>query len=732
MQRPLHAWLVLVLAACDTGGPSADAGVDAREDAGGDELPAPPQAAAPVSLEPCPDGWRLVSGECDPWPAGGRREDCAFDEAHFPGRPGCERVGTACPADGWPADLPLDRPVVYVDDDAAPGGDGTSRERALRTVAEASAAAPPGAVLALATGRYDEEIVLRGGHALVGACVAGTRVTSSDATATRGTITAAEPGAAVRDLSVDAPERLGVVGLAADFRVEDVVVSAATSAGLLVARGSTSVERLVVRDTRAGSGAARGIIVQGGAQLSVAWAVLERSAEAGLVLSSGGIADIADLAVEDTRPRPGGGLGHGVVVQSGGQLTLERAAIERSRQFGLVATSAASVVARDLVIRGTLSRESDGADGRGADINGGASLTLERALLAENRDVGLFVSEPDTIAELRDVVVRDTAPAIRGDTGLGVDVSRGARAILDRVLVRANRSAGLQAGGDGTYLEARDLTVRDTRSQDDDGTRGAGIGVTVGAHVVLERVLLERNRSAGLSADGHGTLVDARDVVVRETGSQEVDTLFGRGVNVEAGARLVLERALVEDNHDTGLFLGDEGTEAEVRDLVVRGLAPGVTDALGGMGVWAQDGARLALTRARVERSRLAGVASVEAFITLSGVRVIDVRPSECAATTCPALAGGFGLAAQFGGVLTAVGFHVEAAALCGVVVGEDAIESGARTAMDLERGAIESAPVGACIQVDGYETTRLRRDVAYRDVGVALQATSYELPSRL
>ena len=60
---------------------------------------------------------------CEPWP-GGAPEDCGADEAHFPGEPGCVRVGSACPAGGLPEGLPSDRPVVYVRA-AATGGDGT-------------------------------------------------------------------------------------------------------------------------------------------------------------------------------------------------------------------------------------------------------------------------------------------------------------------------------------------------------------------------------------------------------------------------------------------------------------------------------------------------------------------------------------------------------------------------------------------------------------------------------
>src|SRR5688500_18008924 len=132
----LHLALAIVLASCgDASGPN-DAGTRPDRPRPPPRMPDP--AALPV-IAPCPDGWREVAGpegvtECDPFPEGGRRTDCAFDEAHFVGTPTCARVGSACPADGWPENLPAGRPIVYVSVLAEPGGDGSSRESAHRAI----------------------------------------------------------------------------------------------------------------------------------------------------------------------------------------------------------------------------------------------------------------------------------------------------------------------------------------------------------------------------------------------------------------------------------------------------------------------------------------------------------------------------------------------------------------------------------------------------------------------
>ena len=95
--------LSLALAACGTPRPAPDAARDGATDAY--TGPTPPTPPAPPVLTPCPPSWRTVTSAngietCDPYPESGYRTDCAFDEAHWPGTPGCTRVGTACPADG--------------------------------------------------------------------------------------------------------------------------------------------------------------------------------------------------------------------------------------------------------------------------------------------------------------------------------------------------------------------------------------------------------------------------------------------------------------------------------------------------------------------------------------------------------------------------------------------------------------------------------------------------------
>lgn len=135
----------------------------------------------PIALAPCPDGWREVPGDvatCEPYPVSGRAS-CAPGEAHFLGEPGCRPVGASCPTGGFSDALPTDGSVVFVDDDAAPGGDGSRAAPWSSLDAVPWSALTSGTTVALAKGVYAGVAPLKAGVRLLGACAAETRLTGT-------------------------------------------------------------------------------------------------------------------------------------------------------------------------------------------------------------------------------------------------------------------------------------------------------------------------------------------------------------------------------------------------------------------------------------------------------------------------------------------------------------------------------------------------------------------------
>ncbi len=612
LRRSILVAALALAVGCEGGAaPAVDAGGDAS---------ATPFASLPV-LTPCPDGWTEVRDAtglvtCDPWGGAGYQGDaCAFDEAHFPGAPGCARVGPPCPADGWPADLPSDRAVVFVDDDAALGGDGRSRATAYRTIADALATAPDAAVVALAVGHYDEYVSLDHGVALVGACVDGSRITCTSVSDTLPTLHMHD-GTSARDLGLEAPRRVGVAALVpGSVTLTNVVVSHAERVGLWVAMGSVAATDVVVRGT-----------------------------------VPGGSADLGDA----------------VLVRAGGTLTAD----------GLVADASA--------------------------------------------DVGLYLPDAATLTVQRGVV--HGPPSVAPGLGSGITMSAGAQATLSRSAFEASQGGALLAVGATTSLRMTDVLVH--------ATYGEVGEVRDGASLTLVRVVIDGGEILGLSVKRAGTLLDASDLVLRGI-APAPDTSFGAGMQVVLGAHATLARTRIEDVHTAGLIASETDTAIDATDLVVRDVHVQVSDGSGGVGIWSQRSATVTLTRARVEDVSEAGVASLTSSRVLaSELSVLRVGAASCPAGICTGTIGGHGLLATLGGTISATSFSIEDASLCGVLVGGDGML--VPTGLDLSRGTITRAPVGACVQAPGFDVERLHDRVEYAEVGVPLQATSYVLPTSL
>ncbi len=199
-------------------------------------------------------------------------------------------------------------------------------------------------------------------------------------------------------------------------------------------------------------------------------------------------------------------------------------------------------------------------------VSEGAWLTAERTLLEENHTIGLLVADIGTHVELADSIVQDTLPR-EGDGvgGLGVQVSRGASLISERLLLQRNHAMGLTAGHHDTSVVLLDTVIQDTRPQEVDNDFGAGIQVALGASLTAERVLLDSNRYLGLAAFDHGTIAVLTDLVVADTmeAACALDTCHGRGaghgVAALANARVRISRFQILRSALAGVIIARDG-----------------------------------------------------------------------------------------------------------------------------------------------------------------------------
>jgi hypothetical protein len=342
-------------------------------------------------------------------------------------------------------------------------------------------------------------------------------------------------------------------------------------------------------------------------------------------------------------------------------------------------------------------------------------------LVHDNRDVGI-------VAQASEMVVSDAiVGGMREQTGdgmggRGLSVQEGSRLEASRLLVHDNREVGVYVFESEVVFD--DSVVRGTRELASDGTRGGGFSVQDGSRLVASRLLVDDNRDIGVAVLASEVVV--MDAIVRGTGERASDGKSGRGLIIQDGSRLDASRLLVDDNRQVGVF-AVLGSEVAVTDVVVRGTRPEEGDGRRGYGVLAQDSASLSGTRVSIEGAHELGMVALSAgTIDFTSVTVANV---ELSASGVPRYLAGHAVSA-IDATVRLSDFHIHDAATCGVLVARSgAITTTAPPALDLSRGVVERTSIGACVQVDGYDTTRLQHEVEYRDNGKNLDATSLPVP---
>lgn len=614
MMKTRHLLLVSVvaLAACSPApqGPGSDAGpADGGEQDADRPAPEGPEAPASPRLAPCPEGWGEVPSTdgsevlvCEPWPSSGR-ESCGEAEAHFPGRHGCEAVGSPCSEDGWPSDLPGSS-VLFVRHGAEAGGDG-SRDRPFTSIGEALAAATEGSTVAVARGIYDEAVALDGGLSLVGACAAETAIAGAEDAPT---VTVSGQGNGIRDLTLTGATGAGL-RVSGEVALDGVVIRDTFDTGLEVrATGSVTGHDVVIRGVRAPSpcpsaGCSTAGIRGFGGSVDLERAVVADIPALGL-MAVGTRVHLADAAIVAAGTREHGRSSAGVLAGGGALVEAERVVIEDSFTAAVMAVGA-TVTLTSAVVRGT-EAISDGT-GWGLGASGAGSVTATRSLVDDTVTYGVVADGAGTAVTLEDVVVARAGFVGADFTGIGVATVEGASASICRAVIEGCAFAGLAVNGEGSSLEAEDVTLRDNA--------GPGAYVFESAAATIGRAVVEESGIVGVVVES-GATADLEDLTVRATRTlsvgDEVHGTYGRGVDAIGGARVTMRRALLDGNHEVSLYAAAEGS-LEGSDVTILGTLPRECGAPCegrelGVGVCAILDARVALERFEVSHNAVCGI----------------------------------------------------------------------------------------------------------------------------
>ncbi|MBI4702524.1 MAG: DUF1565 domain-containing protein [Deltaproteobacteria bacterium] len=304
------AWLCLLALAPACGGEPDTAGVVA----GPGSLPAEePVTCAPGELQQqdgscrpagiAPDGCAagFVSDQASGCYAVLPDDACDEGRMAVPGEAACREVAPC--GDSPFGAAPAEDGTEHVDAAYAGGDSDGSAAKPWTTIQQGIKAAAPGAVVAIAAGRYDENVIISGKAVVLwGRCPELVEIAGSASGTAAVFVKKSASGTEIRDLAVTGPKfgvgvsgSEGVVldrvwihdtgkrGLALENTLGSTgvtlrrsLVEAASDIAVMAYGATISIEESVVRDTRPGSGQGRGVVARLGSTLSIRASAIER------------------------------------------------------------------------------------------------------------------------------------------------------------------------------------------------------------------------------------------------------------------------------------------------------------------------------------------------------------------------------------------------------------------------------------------------------------------------
>jgi hypothetical protein len=232
----------------------------------------------------------------------------------------------------------------------------------------------------------------------------------------------------------------------------------------------------------------------------------ERNQLIGIDAEDRSLLSLTDVAVVDTLPTPEGELGMGLQAGDRARVNGSRVALIGNRAVGLLAAVNAQLEISDLIVRGTQMGDAANGNvaGRGLSLESTTTATITNALIEENLEGGMTVSQGSRVVLRNAAVVR--TGALFGMYGRGIQVQQNAVVDLANVCVADNHEVGLLTSR--SDIIGRDVTVLRTKHNQcfDEGTcdPAGGIGVFAGpgGRISLANFLLADNVETGVTIAG--------------------------------------------------------------------------------------------------------------------------------------------------------------------------------------------------------------------------------------
>ncbi len=462
-------------------------------------IPKVDQGCIAVGIPGCAEEF-LEEGTCIP-----SVDKCKPGEFAVPS--GCISIDGAEGCGSAPWGHIVDEPkTVWVNSSHEGASDG-SQAQPFKTITEALAVVPSEGRIALAAGNYDEPISIKKPLSIIGRCPSRVliRGTVPVPYAPAPAIVYSEGPKSVRieGIRIGGPG-IGIVVGYGHVDIERVVIDQSSYLGVAVIDGSATMKHVLVVDTAAGDPPmGRGVTAIGGT-LAIERSAILRSRDTAVNASQpNAVLTMDDCLVETTWPDDSGKDGAGVSVRNSAKAEIRRSAFIHNRTVGVMVGKSATALVDQSVIARTDAQPTDGDYGRGVVVQG-AELSVERTVIEDNRDNGVFVSVGGS-ATLLDSVVRNTLPSIDASGGTGILVQESSTAILDGSLVIDNTRTGVAAvmsinADKPVELTVRNSIVAQTRPTFSDGSYGIGLVCSGPNLVTVVDTIISDNQTASLLA----------------------------------------------------------------------------------------------------------------------------------------------------------------------------------------------------------------------------------------
>ena len=341
------------------------------------------------------------------------------------------------------------------------------------------------------------------------------------------------------------------------------------------------------------------------------------------------------------------GDGLGAVASSTGVLTLRDVILDQSREAALhAAGTGASITGEQVLIRDT--RGLAFPDGRGANAELGATITLHRSTLLRAVGVAVRASGTGSRVVLDDCAVADTRAPSGLTLGHGLIALGGGRIEAGDSTITDGVASAATALDSGSQIDLLRSVV--DRSGTGGGGLPAGVLADQGGSVSVRRSVISRNSATGVQVVGSSSLL-VEESIIRETAEYDG---FGAGGLAVGGGVLTLQSVVLYRNAATGLAVTGAGSGLSCAGCLIEASQPVVAGqgelSDEGAGAIVQDGGRLELQSSFVRDCTSVGVHAEGVGATLS---VSASTVSDTAGDPTAGHASGQGILVERGAVGT-------------------------------------------------------------------------------